>query len=228
MLRNFRQYFVVLGNALIGIAFGYTCFFLLLNIYHYQEIRREAYIDFENDVVVKEIDESLKKIDANIAKFNSNRYNGTLSYGDASKMERKLKTCVSAFRNETFTEIRSKNRINIVDVYNFNESFSSDVLNDCIVFQLYELASSDSINDSFIAGNKKMLKYYMDDLLQDTSYLKRDLESKSGYYYSTDIVSSMVKNDTRDGFYEVLSSYRRSLKFVELISDWFASRVGGA
>jgi len=227
MLNSFKQYFVILGNALIGIAFGYTCFFLLLNVYHYQEIRREAYIDFENDVVIKEIDASLKKIDTNISKFNTSKYNGTLSYGDASKMQRKLKACVSSFRNETFTQIRTDNRINIIDVYNFRKSFSEDILNNCIVFQLYDLTSKDTIDDYFIKDNKKLLKSYMDDLLQDTSYLQKDLDSNSGYYYNTDIVSSMVKNQTRDGFYEVLSSYRRSLKFVELISDWYSSRVGG-
>lgn len=228
MLKNLKQYFNILGNALIGIAFGYVCFYLILNIYHYQEIRRTAYIDFTTDTIVKDIDDTLKKIDDNISKFDKQNYNGVLLYKDASNVSKKLKVCTNSFRNKTFTELRSKNRIDILDVYNLRESFASDILNDCIVFQLYELVSEDSINDKFIIENKKMLKYYMDDLLQDTSYLKKDLDSNSSYFYNTDIVSSVVKNDVRDGFYDVLSSYRRTLKFVELISDWYGSRVGGA
>ena len=66
-----------------------------------------------------------------------------------------------------------------------------------------------------------MLQYYMDDILEDVSYLKKDLVSNSSYFYNTDITNSMIKNNVRDGFYEVLSSYQRTLNFVELIYDWF-------
>lgn len=221
MLNSFKQYFVILANALIGIAFGYACFYLILNLYHYQEIRRVAYIDFENNASIKAFDEKLQKIESNISKFDSNNYKGELSYGDASKVQMKLKQCVSSFRNDTFTELRKENLIDIKDVYKFSESLSNDVLNDCIVFQLYELTTDNFIDNEYIEQNKKMLQYYMDDLLQDGSYLKKDLGGNSSYFYNTDITNSMVKNDVRDGFYEVLSSYQRALNFVELISDWF-------
>lgn len=227
MLKSFKQYFAILGNALIGIAFGYCCFYLLLNIYHYQEIRRTAYIDFENDIAIKEVDTILNNIDESIAKLSPNQYKGSLPYNTAFNIGKRLQICTNSFRNETFKELRDKKEIDIVDVYNFRKSFSSDVLNDCIVYQLYDFTVEGAINDEYIIENRKLLKSYMDDLLQDTAYLEKDLESNSEYFYNTDIVSAMVKNDTRDGFYEVLSSYRRSLKFLELIAEWYESRIGG-
>lgn len=228
MIKNFKQYFVILGNALIGIAFGYCCFYLILNIYHYQEIRRVAYIDFDNDIAIKDVDSILANIDANINKFDHENYKGTLSYNTALDMEKRLRVCTDSFRNKTFNELRSKKDISIVDVYNFSESFSNNVLNDCIVYQLYDLSLEGTINDNYFVENRKLLRAYMDDLLQENSYLNTDLESNSAYFYNTDLLSAMVKNNTRDGFYEVLASYRRALKYVELISDWYQSRVGGA
>ena len=227
MLKSFKQYFGILGHALIGIAFGYCCFYLLLNVYHYQEIRRSAYIDFENDVAIKEIDSILNNIDDSINKLSPNHYKGSLPYNTAFNIGKRLQVCTNSFRNKTFKELRDKKEIDIIDVYNFRESFSSNVLNECIVYQLYDFTLEGAINDEYMIKNRKLLRSYMDDLLQDTSYLEKDLESNSGYFYNTDMGYAMVKNNVRDGFYEVLSSYKRALKFVELISEWYESRIGG-
>ena len=68
----------------------------------------------------------------------------------------------------------------------------------------------------------------MDDLLQDTSYLKKDLYANSNYFFTTDMVALSVKNDVKDGFYEVMASYIKAAKFLDNISDWYQKEEGGA
>lgn len=221
MVKSLKQYFEFLGYALVGIAFGYCCFYLILNIYHYQELRRDVYINFESDASIMEIDNTLSKIEEFI-----NESRESTASSEISTVTNKLEVCVNSFRNETFTNIRSKNRIDIIDVYNFSESFSNDVLNDCIVYQMYDLTYDDNSSISISSENKKLLRLYINDILQDTSYLKKDLDSNSSYFYNTDISNSMIKSEVRDGFYEVLSAYKRALKLVEYISDYYQSNGG--
>ena len=228
MIRIFRQYMKILGNAFIGLAFGFSFFYLFLNIYHYREIRREVYVNFNTDSSIQQLDTILKNANDNIQKFNlSQEYHGRLEYGKAALWKTRLDVCVNSFHNKTFQELRNKNVLTIKDVYKFRESFENDVLNGCIVTHLYTLTNEFGDQDAFVNENKVLLQNYMDDLLQDTSYLKKDMNNNNSYYFTTDVTSLLGKNNTRDGFYEVVSSYIRSAKFLESISLWYANGVGG-
>ena len=70
-----------------------------------------------------------------------------------------------------------------------------------------------------------MIKLYVNSLLTETSYLKNDLLNNSSYFYNTSIASASVKNNTKDGFYEVLNAYDRAASFVEFVSNWFYNEV---
>jgi len=228
MVKILRQYVKIIGYSLTGIAFGFAFFYLFLNIYHYSEIRREVYFDFSSDTAISQLSQTLSNVEKNLQAFQPNNYHGTLDYSDADLWRTRLQICVQSFRNDTYQKILSKEKLNIQDVEDLREVFTSQVLNNCVVTHLYSLIGEDTVNSRFIRENQKLLQYYMDDLLQDTSYLKKDLYANSNYFFTTDIVTLTVKNDVKDGFYEVISAYTRAAKFLELISDWYASEVGGA
>lgn len=224
----FRQYIQIIGYSLVGIAFGFAFFYLFLNFYHYQELRREVYMDFSTDATVLQLNEILQSTEEKLQTFDQSNYVGTLDYADAGLWQTKLNVCVQSFKNETYQNILTKNIITIKDVYDFRESFEKEILNGCVVKQLYSLTGDHPVNSPFILENKKLLRNYMDDLLQDTSYLKKDLYANSNYFFTTDMVALSVKNDVKDGFYEVMASYIKAAKFLDNISDWYQKEVGGA
>lgn len=222
-----RQYIQIIGYSLTGIAFGFAFFYLFLNLYHYQEIRREVYMDFATDPSVLQLKKTLSSIETNLQSFQNANYQGALDYSEAGLWQTKLNVCVQAFQNETYQNLLTKQFINIKDVYDFRESFDKHILNSCVVKQLYSLTTETGVHSEYITQNRKLLKNYMDDLLQDTSYLKKDLESNNSYYFVTDVVSLTVKSDVKDGFYEVMSAYNRAIQFLETISEWYAREAGG-
>jgi len=227
MKEIFRQYVQIIGYSLIGIAFGFSFFYLFLNLYHYQEIRREVGFDFQNDASVIELKQTIDHVKENLQAYQNINYQGTLDYAEAGLWQTKLNVCVQSFENETLQKILLKNKINIQDVYEFRDSFDKSILNSCVVKQLYSLVGENPVNSEFIRNNKLLFKNYMDDLLQDTSYLKKDLNANSNYYFVTDMTALSVKNDVQDGFYEVMSAYNKSAKFLEAVSEWYKREAGG-
>ena len=72
-----------------------------------------------------------------------------------------------------------------------------------------------------------MIQLYINSLLDETSYLKKDLINNSSYFFNTSIASSSIKDNTRDGFYEVMGAYNKAASFVEYISHWYKDEVEG-
>lgn len=223
MRTMFQNYFKTIGMALVGLAFGFAFFYLFLNLYHYQEIRRTTYFDASADASYLQLEETLVRIENNISSIQKSGNNSGIN---VVFVETGLKSCVNNFRNEEILALKEKKQLDIVDVYNLYNDYENKILNDCIVTKISSiLFDNDKYED---LDYKKILKYYRDDLLQDTSYLKKDLNNNSTYHFSTDSTSITVKNGVRDSFYEVLSAYNRAAKFLEIVSEWYSSELGGA
>ena len=72
-----------------------------------------------------------------------------------------------------------------------------------------------------------MISKHINLLLSNTTYLKKDILNNSSYFYNTNIASNSVKNNTRDGFYEVMDAYNAASDFILYISEWFRTEVEG-
>ena len=175
------------------------------------------------------IDSNLAKIESNSNIYNPAAYHGKISNSNMLMIKQNLSNCVNAFNNETVNELRSKNKITIIDVYKLRESYENDVLNKCIVNNLSWLTTvDDSFGSKYLVNNKEITSLYIDSLLTAyTSYLKKDLLNNSSYYYNTSIASSSIKDNTRDGFYEVMDAYNRASKFVLYVSNWYKLEAEG-
>lgn len=224
-----KQYIKIINYALIGLIFGFACFYILSNGYHYLEIRKDYYFNYENQVLIQDIETKLNNINNNISSFNVNKYKGNIPNTRMSHINQNLKSCINSFNNETYTNIKTKTKITIIDVYNLRESYEDDILSDCIVTNLYWITTinEQNFNSEYLVNNKDMIKLYVNYLLNETSYLKKDLLNNSSYYFNTDIAASSVKDNTKDGFYEVMGAYNNALSFVEFVSNWFKNEVEG-
>ena len=216
-----KQYLKILSNVSTGLVFALASFYLLANLYHYYELRRDFYADINTQDIIVNIDDIMQKVKNNIDTFNISTYKGSVSTNTMSLIRQNLSNCVSSFNNETFTNIRTKNKITIMDVYNLRESYDNDILNKCVVYNLYWLTEPDSSYGTYLVDNKDMSKLYIDSLLTQTSYLKKDMLNNSSYYYNTSIASNSLLDNTRDGFYEVMDAYNKAAKLVLYVSDWY-------
>ncbi len=224
----FKQYLKIINYALMGLAFMFSSFYLLVNAYHYIEIRKDFYAEFDTQSLVLDLEDSINQIESNLSVFQANSYKGNIPTSQMLVVQDNLKSCVNSFHNETFESMSGKNKISIVDVYNLRESYENNVLNDCIVGNLHWTTnlSDTNINSSYLVQNQSMINLYVKSLSNETTYLRNDLINNSSYFFNT-TSASFVKNNTRDGFYEVMNAYNRAANYVVFISDWFKNEVEG-
>ena len=220
-----KQYLKILSNVCTGLVFAFASFYLLANLYHFFELKKDFYTDFNSELIVTDIDETMRKVNDNISVTNTSQ---TIPVNDMNLIKQNLANCITSFHNPTIEELRNKNKITIVDVYKLRESYENDILNKCVVNNLYWLLTPDPSYGEYLTNNTEITKLYMDTLLtSSTAYLKKDLLNNSSYYYNTSIASISILDNTRDGFYEVMDAYNRVAKLVLYVSDWYKKEAEG-
>lgn len=223
MKNMLQQYLKVMGTTLVGLAFGFSFFYLFLNFYHYQEIRRTVYFNPVSDSTYLKINKTLDRVSNKISSLNIYDSNSTMSISERNQLKNKLKSCVSMIDTEKLNSLKEKNQIDIKDVYELYDSYEKNVLNNCIITNLSSFVTPGKIENQ----TKEILQSYQTVLIQDTSYLKKDLFNNGTYHFSTDSTTVAIKNRARDGFYEVLSAYNRAADFLEIVTDYYISELEG-
>ena len=223
-----KEYLKIVSYSLLGLIFSFAAFYLLANLYHYLEIRKDYTADFKNQTVIINIDDSLNKIQRNISTYNPNTYNGTMPSTEMTKIRQNISNCVDSINNEVYTSLKEKTTLTILDVYKLRESYEDKVYNNCIVNNLYWLTTiEDSYPSATLVANRDLTIEYFSTLKNSTFYLKKDLINNSSYFYNTSVASASVKDNTKDGFYEVMEAYTRATNFVLNLSNWFNKEVEG-
>ena len=223
-----KQYLRIINYSILGILFAFSSFYILANLYHYFEIRRDYSVDVKALPVVNNINGNLTLINKNIDSFNANTYKGKIPTTIMMKINHNLKVCVDSLNNDTYKEMLNKKKITIIDVYNLREAYENNVLNNCLVNNINWLVlDNNGVNSTYLSTNKELITKHLNLLLIDTSYLKKDLLNNSSYYYNTNIASNSVKDNTKDGFYEVLDAYNSAADFILYISNWYKMEVEG-
>ena len=223
-----KQYLRIINYSIMGIIFAFSSFYVLANLYHYFEIRRDYVVNVKALPVINNINNNITSINKNIKSFNANNYKGKIPTTTMMKINQNLKTCVDSINNESYKEILNKNKVSVIDVYNLRESYENNILNNCLVNNISWLVSTENnINSTYLNANKELITKHINLLLIDTSYLKKDLLNNSSYYYNTNVASNSVKDNTKDGFFEVLDAYNSASDFILYISNWYKMEVEG-
>lgn len=222
-----KQYLKILSSVCTGLVFAFASFYLLANLYHFFELKKDFHTDFSKEPIVIDINETMQQVNNNINSSNLGKYKGRISINNMNLIKQNLSNCIVSFNNSTIESMYTKNKITIVDVYKLRESYENDILNKCVVNGLYWLTYTDDSYGQYLIDNKELAKLHMDTLLTSTSYLKKDLLNNSSYYYNTAIASLSVLDNTRDGFYEVMDAYDRVAKLVLYVSNWYKAELEG-
>ncbi|MEG1597471.1 MAG: hypothetical protein RR359_04270 [Bacilli bacterium] len=234
-----KKYLKLFNYGLIGAIFALSSFYLIINIYHYKEIRKEFIVNVNNDDIYLASENAIKKIKENID-VDLNKYKGNFTYFEISAFKNKISDCVSALDSKEFVGLKNKSAISIIDMYNLTEQLDNEVIGKCIINNLGFLGRLDkeeSQSVDLITAVKKYTDFpsktvYINMLINNIStsdnYMKKDMINNSSYYYNTNIVTRTLRNGVRDSYGEYVNTYAKASRFIEEVSNWFREETKGA
>lgn len=204
----FKQYLKIMNYSLIGIIFSFASFYLILNLFHFIEVRKEYNADFKNNALVLSIDDTLEEVNKNIPLIKSDNY------------KTHFDNCIKAFNSDSYNNLKTSNKINIKDVYKLVNDYNNLIVDKCFNDNMYFILNSDIKS---IKNNIDLIKLNLNFIYTDTYYLKKDLLSNSNYSFNT-ILNS--KDTVKDSFDEIMNSYNRAAKLLLYLSDLSKMEVG--
>lgn len=217
-LLNFISYLI------ITFTMGLSFFLLFLNVYHYNEVNHIYLKNGEEILVVDELKTEISNISLKLQEINLSGYINNTNYSLLNDTNERLNTCVSILNSEKLYDSLDKKKMTALDIYEFQENYETEVVNECLVKQLYGI--SDLGDESDIMNN--FIKNNIDTILTDVSYVKNNLLNNSSYYFSTNSSKNNVFDLYKESYYQIVSSYRKTVNFVDMVTDWYITSLGGS
>lgn len=224
MIKLLKEYANVIGYTFTGLVFGASFFLLFINFYHYKDVNSTLVKGDGDATRLQSVKEKLEEVRGVVSNFNPNTYTGSKERVMLMSISSKMDICIRAFEDESLTELLNKEKMNVVDVYKFQNLYQGKIVNGCIVTQLYELGITGEearFSDPDLAKIAPFIKLNADSIREDTDYLYKVLLNNGSYFFSSENSKNNIYEMTRDSYYEVQRSYLRSVDLLLEISRWF-------
>lgn len=227
MKQILKEYIKVFSYAITGIVFVFASFYLIVNIYHMEEVSASFVLDVNKDTNYNEINEKI----SNIKKYTNvsvNKSKGKADKEFLATLNSKLSYCNTALENDTFKEFSSKKEMTIKDVYNLRNALSSNVINGCLVEQLHYLTYYDDKdgNSDGLTKYSGYIKLNIDTIRSKLNYIDKDLLNNSSYYYNSSNANIAIMNKPKDMYEDIMTTYNQSASLVQMIAEWLYEEVG--
>ena len=212
-----------ISYLIITFIMGLSFFLLFINIYHYNEVNYVYEKDDEEIFIADELKKEVFVISLKLAAINLENYTENANYSLLVDTNDRINKCVSILNNENLYNNLDKEKMSILDIYEFQENYQNNVVDECLVKQLYgivDLGDESDIMNNFIKNN-------IDIILTDVSYVKNNLLNNSSYYFSTNASKNNVFNLYKESYYQIVSSYRKTVNFVDMVAEWYIKSLGG-
>ena len=212
-----------ISYLIITFIMGLSFFLLFINIYHYNEVNYVYEKDDEEIFIADELKKEVSVISLKLAAINLENYTKNANYSLLVDTNDRINKCVSILNNENLYNNLDKEKMSILDIYEFQENYENNVVDECLVKQLYgivDLGDESDIMNNFIKNN-------IDIILTDVSYVKNNLLNNSSYYFSTNASKNNVFNLYKESYYQIVSSYRKTVNFVDMVTEWYIKSLGG-
>ena len=212
-----------ISYLIITFIMGLSFFLLFINIYHCNEVNYVYEKDDEEIFIADELKKEVSVISLKLAAINLENYTENANYSLLVDTNDRINKCVSILNSENLYNSLDKEKMNILDIYEFQENYQNNVVDECLVKQLYgivDLGDESDIMNNFIKNN-------IDIILTDVSYVKNNLLNNSSYYFSTNASKNNVFNLYKESYYQIVSSYRKTVNFVDMVAEWYIKSLGG-
>lgn len=215
--------FNVVSYIMITIVLGFAFFLFFINLYHMNEVNTKYIKSDEELVVSKDIKKEISIIENKLDNVDLTLYTDKENYELLSDTFTRLNSCVSILNDKKLYDSMDRKEMSMLDIYKFQEDYENIVVNECLVKQLYGISNFSGKEDVM----NKFIKNNVDTILTDVSYVKNNLLNNSSYYFTTNSAKVNVFDLNKESYYQIISSYRKSVNFVDMITDWYISFLGG-
>lgn len=209
--------------VVLTFVMGISFFLFFINVYHFNEVNYTYVKTAEEMSVSNELKSEVENISLKLADVNLDEYKEQSNYQLLVDTSDRLNKCVVILENEKIYNSLNQKEMKAIDIYNFQELYQNDVVNECLVKQLYGISDlngeADIMND--------FMKNNIDTILTDMSYVKNNLLNNSSYSFSTNSSKNNVFDLYKESYYQVVSSYRKTVNFVDMVANWYIKSLGG-
>lgn len=215
--------FYIVSYIIITIVLGFAFFLFFINLYHMNEVNTKYIKSDEELVVSQDIKKEISIIESKLNDVDLDLYVDKDNYELLSDTATRLNSCVNILKDEKLYNSMDKKEMSMLDIYKFQEDYENIIVNECLVKQLYGISNfnnKENVMNKFIKSN-------VDTILTDVSYVKNNLLNNSSYYFTTNSAKINVFDLNKESYYQIISSYRKSVNFVDMITDWYINALGG-
>lgn len=214
MKKFIREYLKIIASTTIGLVFIVASFYLVMNYYHSEELKKTLYIS-SNDINYTNYKEKISKIKANLNTFNSKQNKDA----NLKTMYNKLVTCANVMQSDgTLFNLNVNNHFYPLDVYKLGSKFQTDILNVCWALHLSYLTEDD------VAEEFKDIAPYVVSSIQtignQTNFALSEIQNNSSYFYTTNITSSTIRNYLNADYTIIGNSYNQFASIILSLSEF--------
>lgn len=218
------EYLRIITNTILGLIFAFASFYLILNYYHYTEVRRtfnKGNDDTSYSLLVKKTNE----LESIISKYNYNNYKGNYSRKTIDKLNTNIKNCISNIKSSSLYQLTGNRHINVKDIYVISNNFEKTIINDCLVLELNWLI--DENNKEVENGYLKNIRPYAKSIIISTSRnmtsIKNQILNNSSYYFNTNTASATIWDINRNGYQTLIDSSVDILDLLSTLANYIES-----
>lgn len=216
----------LLSNCILVICFAFSAFLLIINIYHYEDVKFKYDANIEEDARYKDYMKSLAKTDK---KMKSVSTTGSKYYQYGRLIGDYYNVCSKKLKDASYNKLTNNDLIGARDIYKFNDEILNDINFSCLVsMPSYIEETSEEVDFEYDPSAMIEITDEKRDLIQDNA--KNIIDSgldNSSYGFSTEIFKGTIYNKNRSDFNLTIKNYTLIASVLEDIADWYALEFGG-
>lgn len=215
----------LLANCILVLCLGFASFLIIINMYHYKEIRYTYstenisnfnYIEYES--IMKKVDKKMKSVDCKDRDLKQ-KAESIFKYYDFCKVN---------LDNSAFNKIADTKTFNTKVIYKSNYEMINKIGKDCLYSYPYNIAKLYGKNVPTSLQRISDVTREKEDIVADNAnYLIKSSFQNSAYHFTTDVFKLTVSDRTRIEYDLTVNNYKLLASSLDDIADWYVSEFGG-
>lgn len=221
----FGELFDLLSGCVLIICLALASFLLVINIYHYKEIRYNQVINMNESADYKEYKDILNSVDKKMKSVNISgvRYDST-----AKPIYEYYEGCRKSLQEGTFATFESKTSVNSLDVYKANDEILKKYNKSCVFgipYNITVISKSFKLNNSSNLFKNTEVKRKI--VIDNAEYLTKSGLGNSAYSFSTDTTRGGIYNKLSNETKLTVNNYRMMASILDDVANWYVNEFGG-
>ena len=213
MKKFIKEYLKIISYTALGLVFIVSSFYLVMNYYHYEELKKQLYIS-SGDANYLSYQIKINEINNNLNLFRSkNSTNDNLK-----TMYNKLLTCQSVLQSDgTLATLPVNTYFNSYDIYQLGSKFQTDILNVCWALHLSYLTEEDVASE--FQDVAPYVKSSINTINNQVNFALAEIQNNSSYFYTTNITSSTIRNYLSSDYTMITNAYNEFADIILNLSE---------